>query len=362
MLGLLVLGLTAIMIYTLVKNALVGKQLSQADSTTHTIAMIVPVTAQSELNLAAWSESIHGSQFGHGQVKIHILIDGHNHDLNQWQSLQTTMPYIEIHSLSMRPDHAPAIPWMIDQIAPRITADVVIIADSELVPTQHAFFSIADTVLTKKRPYFVVPQTAKTNLLGEAIAVINPTLAFTSFFGMKKWRRNITHPLIGISQGWMAMELATFKEIDFKAARLSNWKEFISRQWEEKKVSYFLAFGEKHLIRFYPANATAHMLKLKAFWEELWEMKTKAPFVFYSISMFIWAFPILCFITHPFQALASFFLLVLYRFFSKIVFQESWGSIVLHFVGSAFWIGALGWFASDKIRAKYFNKKNQGMN
>lgn len=352
MLGLLTLGLTALMIYTLVKNALVGKQLSQADSFTGTIEVIVPVTSESELNLEAWGNAIHGSQFGHGQMKIHVLIDGHHPSLNDWQSHQKTMPYLEIHTLSMRPSHVEATPWLLEQISPHISGSIVIIADPELVPNQNAFLSIADTISEKKRSYFVVPQTAKLNVLGEAVAVLNPTLAYTSFFGFKKWRKNITHPLLSISQGWMAMELSTFKEIDFKLARISTWKEFISRHWDEKKHNYHLAFGEKHLLRYYPTDIKVHLEKLKADWEKLWNKKNKVSFYLYAGTLFVWSFPIICLFTHPFWALASFFLLVLYRFFSKIVFQESWGSIMLHPIACIASMGTLVWMVVDKVKAK----------
>ncbi len=74
MLGFLAMGLTTLMIYTLVKNALLGKQLSQGDKFSGTIELIIPVTSKSELFLEAWPTH----QIASGQLKVHILIDGHH--------------------------------------------------------------------------------------------------------------------------------------------------------------------------------------------------------------------------------------------------------------------------------------------
>lgn len=351
MLGLLALGLTAIMIYTLVKNALLGKQLSKDDEFTGSIELIVPVLEKSEFFLESWPRTVST------QLKVHVLVDGHHPSLSAWLELKTQIPYLEIHSFPMRPSHVDPVPWMLDQISGKISSQVVIIGDPELIPTEHAFLSVARSVIEKKRSYFVVPQTAKLNVLGEAISALNPTLAFTSFFGFKKWRRNLTHPLLSISQGWMAMSFETFKEIDFKSARISTWKEFISRQWDEQKKTYHLAFGEKQLLRSYPQDVKVLGQQLRDRWEDLWNKKDKVGFWLFAVAIFLWSFPVLCLVTHPFWAIASIFLLVLYRFFSKIVFQESWRAILLHPVACLFWLGALGWFIWDKVEAKYFKPK-----
>ena len=362
MLGLIALGLTSIMIYTLVKNALLGKQLSKDDQFNGNIELIIPVTPTTEFFLEAWQKSISTFQLGSGQLKVHVLIDGHHASLNDWQELRKNIPYLEIHSFPMRPSHVDPIPWMLDQMAPKIQAQVVIIGDAELVPTEHAFLSIAKTVIEKESSYFVVPQTAKFNVMGEAVSVLNPTLAFTSFFGFQKWRRNLTHPLLSISQGWMAMSLKTFKEIDFKSVRISTWKEAISRQWDEQGKTYHLAFGEKHLLRFYPEDLKVQILQLKDKWDELWNKRDKVGFWLYLTALFLWSFPVICLFTHPFWSIASFFLLILYRFFSKIVFQESWKSIVLHPLACIVWLGTFAWWLSEKVKAKYFVKENRGMN
>ncbi len=353
MLGLIALGLTSIMIFTLVKNALLGKQLSKDDQFNGDIELIIPVTPKAEFFLEAWQDSVKSFHLSSGKLKVHILIDGHHPSLNAWQELRTKITYLEIHSFPMRPVHVEPIPWMLDQMAPKIQAQVVIIGDAELVPTENAFLSIAKTVIEKQRSYFVVPQTAKFNVLGEAISVLNPTLAFTSFFGFRKWRRNLTHPLLSISQGWMAMSLETFKELDFKTVRLSTWKEAISRQWDEQGKTYHLAFGEKHLLRFYPKDMQTLIYQLRDKWDELWKKRDKTGFWLYLVALFLWSFPVVCLLTHPFWSIASLFLLLLYRFFSKIVFQESWRSIILHPVACIFWLGTFAWWLSGNLKSKY---------
>lgn len=347
MLGLLALGLTTIMIYNLVKNALLGKQISKDDTYTGVVEVIIPITENSEFFLAEWQNSVNYSRLIPGQLKVHLLIDRNHPLLTRWQEQLGTSPYFEVHSYPMRPSNVEPIIWMIDQISPKIQGQVVIIGDSELVPTEQVILSIAKSVVDKKRSYFVVPQTAKTSTVGEAIAVLNPTLAYTSFFGFKKLFKNFTHPLLSISQGWMAMNHDTFKELKFKTSTSLKWKEFVSRQWDDQKKSYHLAFGEKHLIRYYPTNVKAHTAKLRAHWQSMGTMEKKTGIFLYAIALFLWSFPVVCFLTHPFWSIASFFLLILYRFFSKIVFQDSWVSIMLHPIGCLFWIGTLIWYGID---------------
>lgn len=361
MLGLLALGLTAIMIFTLVKNALLGKQISKDDTFAGSIELMLPITTTSEFHLEAWQNFLKTSLFIPGQVKVHLLVDGHHSQLQLWQDQKSSLPFLEIHTFAMRPEHVEPVSWMLDQMSSKVQGQIVIIGDSQLVPTAHVFLSIAKTIVEKKRSYFIVPQTMKLNVLGEAVAVLNPTLAFTSFFGPQKWRTNFAHPLLGASQGWMAMDLAVFKDLDFKTIKPLNWKETISRQWETKRKTYHLAFGEKHLLRSYPEDFKGLTLNLKKQWEVLWNKRDKMSFFLFAVSIFIWSFPVVCLMTHPFWAIASFLLLILFRFFSKIVYQESWGSIFLHAIGCVFWIGTFFWFVTELVQGKYLKKSTQGM-
>ena len=356
MLGLLALGLTSIMIYTLVKNALLGKQLSKDDKYNDTIELIIPVTVTSEVFLEAWQKNLISFPFLPDQIKIHVLVDGHHPTLNDWQALAKILPYVEIHNFPMRPSHVGPVAWMLDQVAPKIQGKIVIIGDAKLVPTGNAFLSVAKTVADKNRCYFILPQTAKFHFLGEGISVLNPTLAFASFFGFRKWRRNITHPLLGMSEGWMAMTLETFKGLSFKSINVESWKTMISKQWDEQNKIYHLAFGEKNLLRFYPAEMKDLFQKLHDEWDILWNNREKTGFWLYLVALFLWSFPLVCFFTHPFWAIASFLLLILYRFFSKIVFQESWISIALHPFACVAWIGSFLWFMTDLAKAKNLSR------
>jgi hypothetical protein len=353
MLGLLALGLTCFMIYNLVKNALVGTQLSKEDQFNGTIEMIIPLGTNSDFHLDVWQNSLSSFKIPSSFLKIHILIDGVHPSLASWQSLQSKIPYLEIHHFPMRPTNVEATPWMLDQISSKIQGQIVIIGDAELVPSERAFISIAKKVTDKNQSYFVVPQTAKTNVLGEALAVINPTLAFASFFGFHKWGRNLTHSLLSISQGWMCMDLKTFKQLDFKLVRVSNWKEAISRQWELQGKNFHLAFGEKLLLRYYPEELKVLIQQMHEKWSDLWGQKSRKGFWLFFTAILLWSFPVICFFTHPFWSIASFFLLVMYRFFSKIVFQESWKAIALHPVACFVWLGTFFWWVIGNLKSQY---------
>lgn len=350
MLGLLALGLSVIMIFSLVKNALMGKQLSKDDHFPGRIDVIFPITTSSEFYLEGWLRALSTYKLSADYLKFHILIDGLHSSHPEWEELKTKCPYIEIHHFSMRPTHVEASTWMLEQIKNKIQADVVIVGDPELVASEQALISIAKNVKDHDKSYYVLPQTSKDSKLGELVSCLNPTMAFASFFGRSRWRRAITHPLIGISQGWMSMPLKTFQELDFKSIRISNWKEAISTQWEDKENKYYLAFGEKLLLRHYPTDGSFPFQYIEKKWQEIWERNNRKSFWFFASILFIWSFPVIFFITHPFWAMASFGLLLLYRFFTKIVFQESLTAVLLHPVGCLVWIIGLAKFGIDKFK------------
>src|SRR5690348_17076502 len=110
MLGLLALGLTVVMIYTLVKNAIVGSQLSSEDKYSGTIELIIPISFRSEFYLEPWIQNLSSFQNLNGHVRIHILIDGHHPAINAWQELHQKLPYVELHSYLMRPLGREAVP------------------------------------------------------------------------------------------------------------------------------------------------------------------------------------------------------------------------------------------------------------
>lgn len=353
MLGLFVFALTLMMIFTLVKNALTGKQLTSDDLYDGTLELIIPITARSEFYLEPWMASLEAFKKLPGSLKIHILIDGHHPAATAWQELHHKLPYVELHSFLNRPSETNAVTWMIEQIASKITGSVVIIGDPELVPTEYAFTALGKYVTQKDRAYFVLPQTARRNIFGESIALINPTLALVSVFGFKKFRRNLSHPLMSIAQGWMGMPLATFQQIDFKKIEVTSWKHALAQEWDEKGKLYALAFGERHLRRYYPEDLKVQIRQLKTYWEELWASGDRTGFWLYLAALFVWSFPVIFFTSHPFWSLGSLFLLTLYRFFSKIVFQESWGAILLHPFGCLVWIGTFVWWAFTGVKTKY---------
>lgn len=353
MLGLVALGLTVVMIYTLVKNALIGTQLSSNDKYSGTIELIIPITTRSEFYLEPWIKNLSEISALHGFVKIHILIDGHHPAVNAWQELHQKLPYVELHSFVTKPLGRETVPWMIEQIAPKITSEIVIIGDAELVPTEHAFMSLGKLVSEKQKAYFVLPQTHRQNVLGEAIASINPTLALASVFGFRRIRRNVSHPLVSIAQGWMGMPLKLFKDFNWSKVNIPSWKEALAKGWDLENKSYILAFGEKHLLRYYPEDVKVQAAQMRTYWEELWRKGERTGLWLYLAVLFIWSFPIISLFMNLFWALASLMLLVLYRFFTKIVFQESWAAMALHPVAALFWIGTFFWWAIQGLKTKY---------
>lgn len=360
MIGLLVIGLTIVMICTLVRNALVGKQLTADESFAGTIELLIPISSRSEFYIEPWMATLDTLKDLQGRLKIRILIDGHHPAMTAWNELSQKLPFVELHSFINRPAGGHPIPWMLKEIAPKVDSDIVIIGDAELVPTEAAFVSLAYFVSQKKRCYFVLPQTVRGNIFGESVALLNPTLALASVFGFRRFRRNVSHPMLSIAQGWFGMPLQVFRDVDFSKVRVASWKKGLAEYFELLHQDYGLAYGEKHLRRYYPEDIKVQIFQMKTYWDELWSKGDRAGFWLYIACLFIWSFPLFFFKSHPFQAMGSIMLLCLYRFFSKIIFQESWRGISLHLFGAFVWVGTLIWWAITSVKDRYgFRARSQ---
>lgn len=166
--------------------------------------------------------------------------------------------------------------------------------------------------------------------------------------------------MMSIAQGWLGMPASLFREIDFSKIRVASWKQGLAEFFDINHKFFGLAYGERHLRRYYPEDLKVQIFQMKTYWDELWSSGDRAGFWLYVACLFIWVFPVLFFFSHPFQAIGSFMLLVLYRFFSKIVFQESWRGIALHIFGAIVWAGTLVWWIFTSVKDRYgFRARSQ---
>lgn len=346
MLGILIMLLTAFMIYSLVKNALLGSQLSGDHTYDGTVELLIPITSSSQFYIEPWMKTLGSFSSPSGTIKVRILILDDHPTIEAWREVSSRLPHVELFVLIDRPVGAKPLPWMLSQIAPLVRPKTVIIGDAELVPTEAAFFSLSKLVAEKQRPVFVVPQTTnQLGILGETIALLNPTLALTSVFGLGKLRKKLSYPLMSISQGWMGMSVETFKRLPFESMTETSWKQALSTAWDNDTKSFVLAFGEKQLVRYFAEDVTVQVNQLKVAWEEYWKRSDRTAPIIFTVILLAWSFPVLSILTHPFWALASFLLLLLYRFFTKIIFQESFLAAILHPIASVAWVGTLIWWS-----------------
>jgi hypothetical protein len=334
MIGLSAIGIIFYMIFTLIRNALSARQLSGSDEFSGSIELILPLSARSEVSPESWLDTLKDFRKVPGQIKIHILIDGHHPAITQWQQLQERLPYVQIHHFLLRPAGTHPVPWMMEQIAAKLGADVVIIGDPELIPTEAAFLSVAKQVTDKDLPLLVLPQTARSNLLGEAVAVLNPGLALMSVIGFKRRGNLVAHPLAFLALSWLALPRATFAGLDFKRMPFDSWKLGVFRHLELDKKRVGLALGEKQIMRHYPLQPQQQIQALDKFWQgAFYDLKDRLPLLFFLAALIIWSIPMIFWFSSPIWAMATFLLLVAYRFFTKIVFQESWSAFFLHPIG-----------------------------
>ncbi len=350
MLGFAVIGLTLFMIFTIVKNALVGKQLDAEKSYQGPIDLIIPLSTSSDVPIEPWIETLKTLS---PNIKIHLLADGAHILQGALNELEVKFPQVTVHRFNHPSGKESGAPWMISEIKNKITAEVVLLGDVEVVPSQIAFNATAALVQEKEKPIFVLPQTAKLSVLGEAIALLNPTLALVSVFGFRKYRRNVSYPLMALSKGWIGMKQADFSSLVFEKMKGNSWKEEIVKTWEEDRQSFALVFGERYLQRYYSTDVKSQTLTMKQFWDDTWTTGNRTGLWLFALAIFVWSFPLLCFLNYPYWAIVSFGLLVLYRFFSKIVFQESWGAMCLHPLAAVAWFGTFIWWGVTGVKTRY---------
>jgi hypothetical protein len=259
------------MIFTLVKNALIGVQLSEKDQYNESIELIVPITTDDFFDPQEWLGAL--KQYKHLQqnnLRIHFLIDKYHPSINLLQSSPQNLSFVEFQTFTLRPEDSVAVPWMIGQIAEQIKGKTIIIGDPEIIPSEHALISAAYHMTKSQRPLFIVPQTAKINPLGEALESLNPTLALISVLGFKKYTKNLTHPLFSISRGWMVMPLSIFNQLSWSRFSFNSWKECISKEWDRSETNFALGFGEKLLLKYYPSDFKIHAQSVKNNWSKIW--------------------------------------------------------------------------------------------
>jgi len=340
MLGLLVIALTCLLILTLVKNALLGQQLSKNDTFHGQVTLILPIEPKDQFEMNPWIDALQNLIPYSGQIQILVLIDGHHYSTALWEKLADEFSFLKVKAFAK-----------IKDAVPLVTSDVVIIGDPDLIPTPHAFLSAAHHTSTRKRSYVTVPQTSKDSLLGEAFFSLNPVLAFTSLYGFTKFKRPFTRPLLSLSKCWMTFPREIFQRLTFDQQNCLDWKESACVQLEEEKLKYYLAFGEKQLVRFYPTELKDQFYKMKGFWEQMWTTRSRKGFWIFTGILFLWSYPLMIF-TNFFSAIFSLGLLIVYRFFSKIVFQESIRAIALHPIACLGWIGTFFWYFYDLLIKK----------
>ena len=338
------------MIYTIVKNALVGKQLSSSLSHSPSLSMIIPIQNEDPFYHLAWADFFKETQSFSDLDFIFMASPDHA----EYPRLEE---FLKDYPRTMLVSASGGLPSALEELKKQSMKETVVIADPQVIARKELLSSLEDLALTQDQPYFVLPQISKQTVLGEAVESVAPNLSLVSIFGFRKFRKNISHPLLSLSKGWLCLNKKIFLETPFHRISHPSLKLSLAELWEEKEISYGLAFGEKNLLCLYPRILMDQLLSQKQSWERLWKTGERSGFALYLLSLFIWSFPILCFFTHPYWSVASFLLLSLYRFFSKIVFQTSLRATFLHPIACSVWLVSLGWWLVEEIRKKYLQAR-----
>ncbi len=319
------------MIFTIVKNAIIAIQLNPKDHYKDSLELIVPILPEDYFNPEIWKKSfLEFQQLNVNNFRIHFLIEKHHSQSNELENLQKTFPFIEIHFFTTGPENIDAAPWMISQIKDQIKGKFVLLGDPDVIPSEKGLISIAYNLEKFERPLIVLPQVSQQNPIGEALESLGPGVALISLVTIKRKAKYFFYGLIGLSKSWLGMSLSQFKEITWQNHKNFSWKDYLYKHWEYSEAKLKLAFGEKFLIKHYPENYQLHLKSIFKYYQFLWTKGDRNTLFLYFMFQFIWFIPLALFWVYPLWTVAGLILILFYRFFTKIIFQESWISVCMH--------------------------------
>jgi hypothetical protein len=353
MTGLMPIGLILTMIYNLVNNALRGLQIKNGEFT-GTIDYLIPYYPHHHIPFEQWEQILQHSLDAKINVNFHFISAGHHEQTHNLENLQKKFSNIKVHVFMASQEDEILSTWMIENIRQHINAEIVFIADINLVPDESVLLNSSQNLKSGQSAQIIFPQTSKQNFIGDSLAQLSPGLCYISLFGRGQLRKNLSQHLIGLTQLCICMTKTQFQDLPWNKFSAVTWKEAILNTWNLQNTHFNVAFGEKHLKTYYPNLFKQHFVYMRTTWKKYWNHNNRIGLIIFIFIHLAWSLPLLSFLTHPFWALGSLLLIMMYRLFTKIIFQESWISVILHPFSSICWLVA---FAIEGIEElKHFQK------
>lgn len=337
MLGLITLGLMVIMIYGLVSLAIRGKVASQQAPMTQSLVSICMILKdqhalsplQLENNLKVISEF--------PQAEFLLMVQGLEAEVHAYEEMQKRFPALKVFMVPNHPSVTSVSGWMMQELLKMAKGEHILLLHSQLDLDASMINSAVNECEQNQKAIYGLAQTKRDFFLAESVFALTPQLLISSLKIPQKWKKNFRLFTLSDYTSYFLLlnrnQLTSLGQIDLsKSGAVSELCQKLSNE----DLLRFM-YGERHLTRRIPPTRNLIQFEVRQIWNRLLNAKDKTSLIIFILALLVWSFPWMFALTHPYWALVGFFLLGIYRFFTKIVFQESWPNVILHPLACLFW-------------------------
>lgn len=325
MIGFIFLLLAARQIYIIIKNGLTARQIKEA-STGEGVLVLIEVK-NSDFLEPSYLSHLESIKEPH---KLYMMAPLDHPQIlefsNRSLQLKTFNPEIE------------SVVDVINNVCLSEDAASVLVSDSNIIFNSEGLFGLEKQLKDSKGPFCIIPQVHSSNLTVDCLYTLNPNLALISLFSFKRLTRSLKHPLLNATQlsfAFRKQDFETFMDDAF-------WKSSLLYSFRARAIGVKLCFGEKFFSVLLTPDLNSLWQKMGKVWQETFKTQNYSTLSL-LIQTLIWSFPALFFKSHPFYALLILFLLLIYRIFTVIIFQENVISILIHPFAGLMWLGSFLW-------------------
>lgn len=332
MIGFIFLLLAARQIYIIIKNGLTARQIREA-STGQGVLVLVDIKNSDHI------DNNYLNQIEEIQVPHQLYLVA---PLDHPQMIELSNRGIMMANYNQ---HVETSIDVINRLSLQTESESILVSDANILFDTNGLFGLEKLLTDNKGPYCIIPQVNSENITVDCLFTLNPNLALISLFSFKRLTRSLRHPLLAMSEICIA-----FRKKDFVLfPEHLNWKSSILYDFRNRAIGLKLCFGEKYFSLYLKSDLSSLWKKMRKLWEEAFQSKDYSTSSF-LIQTLIWLFPVLFFELHPFYSIGIFLLLLIYRIFTFIIFQENILSIFVHPIAALMWLTSLGWNVIERIR------------
>ncbi|HLT22334.1 MAG TPA: hypothetical protein VKZ84_02785 [Bacteriovoracaceae bacterium] len=332
MIGFIFFLLAARQIYIIIKNGLTARQIKKASSGAGVLVLI-------EVKSGDFLDTYFLNQVKsiHPPHDLHFIVA-----MDHPQILELTGHDFQVASYNT---HIESPIDVINRISLESPLESILVTDLNIEFDSEGLFGVEKLLADTKGPYCIIPQVHSSNVTVDCLYTLNPHLALISLLSFKRLTRSFKQPLLNMSDLCIA-----FRKVDFELfPENSNWKSSLFYGFRSRAIGLKLCFGEKHFSLYLGPDLKTLWQKMGKVWQKAGSLHDYSTAT-YLIQCFIWIFPILFFDIHPFYSLGILFLLLIYRIFTFIIFQENILSILVHPIAGLMWLASFVWDKGHQLK------------